>query len=118
MAKHLPTVRPEAGRCLLQCGVDSEQDIEQVERSADALVLTEWKIIHSDSDVSAKIKEAKLQAKRYSQGSLGGIELTNYRYLVIVSKKVIKTMPEDVHEDGVTYRNINIAVDPDSPSKG
>lgn len=95
---------------------DEPIGIEQVERSAEALVLTEWKIAKSRSEISQKVNEAKSQAKRYSQGALAGLELTRYRYLVIVSDKTIDMPPDDCEGD-VTYRCINIAVDPDTPSR-
>jgi len=83
--------------------------------SADALVLTEWKKAESGA---LKIAEsARKQADLYSAGILGGLELREYRYIVLVSKKRIKEMPDDVSQGGVTYRHINIAVEPSVPSK-
>jgi len=46
---------------------------------------------------------------------LGGIELTKYRYLVMVSEKSME-MPSDPIEDMIVYRLINVAVTPDKPS--
>ncbi|MBA4391777.1 MAG: hypothetical protein C0399_12700, partial [Syntrophus sp. (in: bacteria)] len=49
--------------------------------SADALVLTEWKKVESEF---AKIAEsARKQADLYSAGVLGGLELREYRYIVL-----------------------------------
>jgi hypothetical protein len=62
-----------------------------------------------------KIAEAKTQTQSYRAGSLAGIELQEYRYLVMVSSKALP-MPADDVEDGITFRHIGIAVDPDSPS--
>lgn len=87
-----------------------------IERSADALVLTEWKIVHSHSEVSRKVGEAKSQTKRYTHGALAGLELAQYRYLVILSNKMLP-MPADDSDGDLIYRHINIAVDPDSPSQ-
>jgi hypothetical protein len=83
--------------------------------SADALVLTEWK--KAESGVLKISESARKQADLYSAGILGGLELREYRYIVLVSKKRIKEMPDDVSQGGVTYRHINIAVEPSVPSK-
>lgn len=83
--------------------------------SADALVLTEWKKVESEF---IKIAEfARNQADLYSAGILGGLELREYRYIVLVSEDRIKKLPPDVKKDGITYRHINIAVKPSVPSK-
>jgi hypothetical protein len=60
------------------------KDMREVVGSADALVLTEWKIAKPEN-VETKITEAREQTKKYSEGVLGGIELDQYRYLVMVS---------------------------------
>ena len=86
-----------------------------VENTADALVLTEWKIVKAQDELQDKIKEAQKQAALYSSGVLGGIEIANYRYLVMVSEERMK-MPDDQVKGIVTYRHINIAVNPDTPS--
>lgn len=82
--------------------------------SADALVLTEWKKIETGIDRIAD--SARKQAGLYSTGVLGGLELRDYRYIVLVSKDRQK-VPDDVILSGVTYRHINIAVNPSVPSK-
>ena len=56
--------------------------------------------------------------KSYSCGALGGLELKNYRNAIIVTEKHIKPSLSDIPEGSVIYRPINIAVDPDVPSKG
>jgi len=63
-----------------------------------------------------QVAQAKTQAQLYALGVLGGIELRGYRYLVMVSKKRL-AMPGDQEIDGVTYRTVNVAVDPDVPSR-
>lgn len=90
-------------------------DLSMIEKTSTALVLTEWKIVRQDSELDAKIQEAYKQTKIYSAGVLSGIELVNYRYLVMVSKKSMK-MPSDLTEDNLTFRHINLPVDPDTPS--
>jgi hypothetical protein len=86
-----------------------------VEGTADALVLTEWKIVKSQDQLEEKIKEAIRQTELYSSGVLGGIEIANYRFLVMVSDKNLQ-MPENFIKETVVYRHINVAVDPSTPS--
>lgn len=78
------------------------------------MVLTEWK--KSANDPHTEYDAAKKQAAMYSGGVLAGVELVSHRYLVLVTKKQIVT-PEDLIEGDVTYRHINIAVEPEPPSK-
>jgi hypothetical protein len=86
------------------------------ERSADGLVLTEWKKVRTEEEAPQKFEEAQLQARRYAQGALGGIELTSLRYLVIVSRRQL-SLPGDFTEGGVVYRHINVPVEPSVPSR-
>ncbi len=79
------------------------------------LVLTEWKK-GAAGNATARYASAKRQAYLYSAGVLGGVELRRYRFLVLVSEKAVRP-PSDVVDGAVTYRHINIAVDPDKPSK-
>lgn len=58
---------------------------------------------------------AQKQAEIYCSDVLGGIEIRNYRYLVMVSEERL-TMPDDTIKAGAIYRHINIAVNPGSPS--
>ena len=88
---------------------------EERTRAAEGLVLTEWKVA-SSSEVGRKLKEARDQAARYAEGALAGIELTSYRYAVVVTERR-ESPPPDSTEGGMTYRHINIAVDPEIPSK-
>jgi len=90
-------------------------DISEVDKTSIALVLTEWKVVKKPSELHDKIKEAHEQTKIYKSGVLGGIELTDYRYLVMVSEKRL-SMPPDIKEDKIIYRLVNIAVKPDTPS--
>ena len=90
-------------------------DTSLIEKTSTALVLTEWKVVKADKDLADKIREAFEQTKLYVSGVLGGIELANYRYLVMVSEKSMK-IPSDSIEGTIVYRHINIAVNPDTPS--
>jgi hypothetical protein len=87
-----------------------------LERSADALVLTEWKLVKDPDLLEDKIQEALKQAEIYVSTVIGGIELRNYRYLIMVSEGRMK-MPDEISKGGINYRNINIAVNPGNPSK-
>ncbi len=91
-------------------------DTSMIEKTSTALVLTEWKVVRQINEIDTKIREAYEQTKLYTAGVLSGIELANYRYLVMVSKKSM-TMPADLIEGTIIYRHINVPVDPDTPSK-
>lgn len=91
------------------------QDLTLIEKTSTALVLTEWKVVNNTNELDGKIKEAFEQTKLYVTGVLGGIELANYRYLVIVSEKSM-AMPSNFSENDIVYRHINIPVNPDTPS--
>lgn len=95
---------------------DPLRDLTKVQDSAETMVLTEWKVVRNKKELQEKIHQAYQQAKRYSGGILAGYELARYRYLVIVSEKVLE-MPPDIGEDEVTYRCVGIAVDPLPPSR-
>ena len=89
---------------------------DEIARVADGLVLTEWKKVVKPSDRARKAGEARKQTTIYNASVLGGVELKDYRYIVLVSMKQLPTIA-DVSENGITYRHINIAVNPESPSK-
>jgi hypothetical protein len=87
-----------------------------IERAAEALVLTEWKLVRNPSERDGKIEEAYKQAKSYAIGSLAGFELELHRYLVMVSSDELE-MPNDRQDAAVIYHHKNIAVSPKMPSK-
>ena len=89
-------------------------DVGQARRAADGLVLTEWKLDHGDG--AAAFARARIQAELYRKGGLAGIEMTRYRYAVVVSKHPVST-PADMLIGNVTYRHINVVVDPQLPSR-
>lgn len=91
-------------------------ELGSVQRYVVGLVLTEWKKAATDGEADQRFHEARLQAKRYSQGPLLGTELTAYRYAVVVSKHQVE-IPADLKEGDVVYRHVNIAVKPRVPSK-
>lgn len=89
----------------------------RLRRSANALVLTEWKAAHSDEEAQRKFQQAQEQARRYGEGVLAGFELHHFRYLVLVSRDYIMRIPDDAIVEDVTYRYVNIAISPSVPSR-
>src|SRR5262249_41671343 len=89
----------------------STEDIQ----AAAALVLTEWKLVRDGEDHAAKAVEGQIQARRYANVELGAFELRTIRYVVLVSREPIKTLT-DQQEGDVTYRFINVAIVPGTPS--
>ena len=88
-----------------------------VKRTADGLVLTEWKKLPDGDDRADRwFEDARGQAQRYATGVLAGTELTHYRYAVLVSRRDERP-PDDVEVNGTIYRHINVPVEPRSPSK-
>jgi hypothetical protein len=95
---------------------DAGANLDEAERAAAALVLTEWKKAANQDEANARFEAARRQAGRYAQGALAGNELTVYRYLVVVTKRRID-VPRDRTDADVVYRHVNIAVDPQPPSQ-
>lgn len=87
----------------------------QVRRASTALVLTEWKLVRTPTELSSQADQALRQARRYSAGILSGFELSGTRYVVLVSNDVLPA-PPDVAENGVLYRFVVVAVSPSVPS--
>src|SRR5262249_48601291 len=93
-------------------------DESLLSRSVDGLVLTEWKKAATPRDAATKLAQARDQAERYRQGPLAGLELTGYRYLVVVSEHELPNVSGNGPNDGgAVYRHINIAIAPVVPSK-
>lgn len=90
---------------------------DDIRRAADALILTEWKLVRSAGELSRKADEAYQQAKRYSEGILAGFELASRRYLVLVSSDQL-AMPSPRQEAEAIYEYRNVAVCPSTPSRG
>jgi hypothetical protein len=91
-------------------------DIGSVKRSADGLVLTEWKKLKRRENPISCYEGAREQASHYATGILAGTELTQYRYAIVVSTNEVE-IPEDFEAGGVVYRHINICISPRMPSK-
>ena len=94
------------------------RDINKIERVAEGLVLTEWKLVRGKSDLIRQAQRAWAQAERYVAGSLAGFELASRRYIVLVSKTTDCSGISNVEVPGATYQHIGIQVLPSSPSKG
>jgi hypothetical protein len=92
------------------------EDADASRRWADGLVLTEWKVAKPDASAEATFDDARRQARLYAKGILAGFELASVRYAIVVSVHRVAP-PPDLVIDGVTYRHVNIAVDPFVPSK-
>ncbi len=86
-------------------------------RPAEALVLTEWKLVPDPSKGKDKAIEARKQASLYGVGTMGGFELSSYAYIILVSDDRLPQMPGNIQEANLTYRHINIAVNPSTPSQ-
>jgi len=87
-----------------------------VEKSADALVLTEWKKIAKASpkgSIDATISHAINQAKIYAKSILAGYEIYSARYIPIVSWDRLEV--HDQRESDIIYRVVNIPVNPSPP---
>jgi hypothetical protein len=89
---------------------------DEPKRAAHGLVLTEWKRVQSENELSKKADEACKQAKLYCEAPLAGFEVTSTRYLVLVSKPRLEMPPPRIFAD-VVYEFRNVAVAPDVPSR-
>lgn len=90
-------------------------DLVAIERSAEGLVLTEWKLARETNDAPKQFDNARKQAARYASGPLAGVELRNYRFAVVVTERLVDP-PNDVINGDLIYRHINLAVNPQTPS--
>jgi hypothetical protein len=93
------------------------RDQSILERNVEGFVLTEWKKATTAKEAADKIAEARQQADLYVGGPLAGIELTGYRYLIVVSENELTIPADDNTSGGVVYRHINIVVNADVPSR-
>jgi hypothetical protein len=94
----------------------SDVDLEEVRRTSDGLVLTEWKRLLDGENPAKRFEDARKQSEGYATGVLAGTELRSYRFAILVSKHQVET-PADRQEGEITYRHVNIAVEPLTPSK-
>lgn len=92
------------------------RDMQTAARSAEGLVLTEWKRHVEGGNVERLFASARAQAKAYAAGVLAGTELTRARYAVLVSLNEV-AVPDDLIEGDLIYRHVNISVSPRTPSR-
>lgn len=92
-------------------------DNPTVERTSVGMVLTEWKRAKNSNEVDKLYEKGKDQASKYTAGVLGGVELTDTRYVVVVTENAATHKDDFDDKNGITYRFINIAVKPIVPSK-
>jgi hypothetical protein len=95
-------------------------DTSLLMRGVEGLVLTEWKVADDATSAAEGFRMARTQGDLYKQGALADIELTRYRYLIVVSLKELplnSIPPDDSTSAGIIYRHINIVVQPAVPSK-
>jgi hypothetical protein len=90
--------------------------IEEIGRAADALLLTEWKLVKDHKDSESIAKAAREQTKQYAVGVLGGLELSQHRYIVLVSRQQLTEL-KDLQDGPIRYRHVNVSVQPQSPSR-
>ncbi len=88
----------------------------EIREAAEGMVLTEWKKVSTPSEFDSQASAALQQAKLYSQGIVAGFELAELRLLVLVSKQRHAPRADEVI-NGVTYRYVNVAVSPETPSQ-
>lgn len=108
-------VSAEGGRTDLVFG-DKLNDAQRISSAADGLVLTEWKIVKDERDSESIANTARDQTRHYAAGILSGIELSHYRYIVLVSPEQLPQLP-DIEDGSTIYRHINISVQPLVPSR-
>jgi hypothetical protein len=78
-----------------------ENYAKMMRRTARALVLTEWKLIKRQDEITTKAQQARDQAQIYSGGVLGDAELKRTRYVVLVCQSDL-TPPDDTSIGAVT----------------
>jgi hypothetical protein len=84
-------------------------------RASAILALTEWKLVREASDARLLAIEGIRQAERYGSNEVAGFELRSARYVVLVSMSPLEAIPDE-SRGGVTYRVVNVAIEPGLPS--
>jgi len=84
-------------------------DLTRISRVADALVLTEWKKVKEPEKAETIAENARSQIQLYTAGVLSGIELSRYRYVVMVSQKQLPAL-EDVQKGPSICRHVNSSI--------
>jgi hypothetical protein len=89
---------------------------DQVSGAIEAYVLTEWKCVKQPSEYNKMAEDARQQSALYANGLLYGMELSDYRYIVLVSEKDLPEIANTI-QAGIEYKHINIPVSPEPPSR-
>ena len=106
----------EKGRTDLVYNEPLERHMDSINRSAQGLVLTEWKKV-TEATLQNEAEKARKQLIKYSNaGVLGGIELKNTRYVILIIDKTQEII-EDWYDSNICYRHIIIETDPYLPSE-
>lgn len=84
-------------------------------RSASLLVLTEWKLARDGDDIAEIARVGRRQVERYAQVELGGFELRDARYVVIVSRTPSVVPPVETIGNTM-FKYVNVVIDPPRPS--
>lgn len=71
--------------------VFGEQSGEDALRTDSALVLTEWKCANNETEAVTLASKAIAQTREYETGILGGLELRQTRYIILVTKAKSKS---------------------------
>ena len=90
---------------------------DDVRGAAQGLILTEWKKARDVDEADKRFESARGQADLYAEGCLAGFEAAKTRYIVVVSQMRCKPPAPAPGPDGIQYRYVNIAVDPETPSR-
>jgi hypothetical protein len=93
-------------------------DRPEIRRAARALVLTEWKraIATTPTAIRNAARDGRNQASVYAGEMLAGFDLRSVRYVIVVTEDRITPPPDDPVGD-ITYRYLNLAVNPSAPHK-
>jgi len=98
----------------------NDRPLDELNLSAivDAFVLTEWKCIYERDDYRSKAAQARTQSDLYTAGVAAGMELTDRRYIILVSQEDIPELSRlDSIDNRVEYKHLNIVINPGSPSE-
>lgn len=90
--------------------------LDHASRSAEAMVLTEWKLVRNTDDPAAKLEEAITQAQIYCEEVLAGFEIESRRYAVLVAERNLSGLPDATERAGKTYQTVAVTVTPATPS--
>lgn len=82
----------------------------------ESLIFTEWKLCREGDDPARCFTETRERCERSGSGVLSAKELGSCRYAVVVSEDHVP-VPDDRVVADVTYRHVNIVVDPTRPSR-